>query len=204
MNKILTYRRSNWGIGMTVKMIGIIVIALTLASCAESISDKFGKQVDKNVTFEQLIKNPDQFVGHSVLLGGIIVETTNKNDGTLLEVYQTELASSGEPQNIDVSKGRFLAWDKDFLDSQIYRSGRRVTIVGTVKGVELRKIGEVDYHYPYLVIKDIFLWRNVRTRVYPRYYWDYYGPMWGYPYPYGWYYPYWGFYYHYYSPRYRR
>ena len=173
-----------------------MIAVLALASCAESISDKFMKQVDKNVTFEQLIKNPDQYVGHSVLLGGVIVETTNKNDGTLLEVYQTELDSSGEPQNIDVSKGRFLAWDKDFLDSQIYRSGRRITIVGTVKGVELRKIGEVDYHYPYLVIKDIFLWRNVRIRVYPRYYWDYYGPTWWYPYPYGWYYPYWGFYYH--------
>jgi outer membrane lipoprotein len=200
--KFKKWHRRLVGLGMTV---GLVIITLALAGCAESISDKFLKQVDnKNITFEQLIKNPDQYVGNSILLGGVIVSTENKNDGTLLEIYQTELDSSGEPKDVDISKGRFLAWDKDFLDSQIFRSGRRVTIVGVVKGVEYRKVGQVDYHYPYLVVKDIYLWRNVRARMYPRYYWDYYGPMWGYPYPYGWYYPYWGFYYHYYSPRYRR
>jgi len=198
--KFKKWHRHLVGLGMTVCL---MIITLVLAGCAESISDKFLKQVDnKNITFEQLIKNPDQYVGNSILLGGVIVSTENKNDGTLLEIYQTELDSSGEPKDVDISKGRFLAWDKDFLDSQIFRSGRRVTIVGVVKGVEVRKVGQVDYHYPYLVVKDIYLWRNVRTRMYPRYYWDYYGPMWGYPYPYGWYYPYWGFYYHYY-PRYR-
>jgi len=182
-----------------------MAMTFALTGCAESISDKFLKQVDNNITFEQLIKNPDQYIGNSVLLGGVIISTQNKNDGTLLEIYQTELNSSGEPTNVDVSKGRFLAMDSNFLDSQIYRSGRKVTIAGVVKEVETRKIGDVDYRYPYLAVKDIYLWKRVNNRVYAPYNWGYYGPDWGYYGPMwwgprdGWYYPYSGF--RYYHPR---
>lgn len=200
MNRISDFKKWDMHLGGVGKAIGVMIIALALTGCAESISDKFIKQVDKNITFEELNKNPDQYVGNSIMLGGVIVATENKNKGTLLEIYETKLDSSGEPENVDNSKGRFLAMDKNFLDSQIYRSGRKVTIVGVVKGVEVRKIGEVDYRYPYLDIKDIYLWKNVRVYVYPRYYWNHYGPWWDpwygyYPYYYP-YYPYWGFYYY--------
>lgn len=196
MKRILDFKKWYIRFGRVGTMAGVIVIALALAGCAETISDKFRRQTDKNITFEQLNKNPEQYVGSSVMLGGVIVATENKNSGTLLEIYETKLDSSGEPVNTDNSKGRFLAIDKNFLDSQIYRSGRKVTVLGEVKGVELRKIGEVEYRYPYLEVKDIYLWQNTRS-VYPRHYWNYYGPWWdpwyGY-YPY--YYPYWGFYYY--------
>lgn len=196
MKRSFNFNKWHIGLGRIEKIAGIMVIALALAGCAESISDKFLRESDKNITFDELNKNPDQYVGNSIMLGGVIVGTENKNNGTILEIYETKLDSSGEPINIDTSKGRFLAMDTNFLDSQIYRSGRKVTIVGMVKGVELRKIGEVDYRYPYLEIKDIYLWKNVRANTYPRYYWNYYDPWW-YPwYGYYPYYPYWGFYYY--------
>jgi outer membrane lipoprotein len=180
------------------KIFGIIFAVLIITGCAETISDKFRKQVgNQNLTFDQLIKNPDQYIEDNILLGGVIVSTENKNDGTLIEIYQTDLNSSGEPENIDVSHGRFLAWYKGFLDSQIYRSGRKLTIVGVVKGTEDRKIGEINYHYPYLIIKDIYLWNRTPLRYHPYYHHGYYGPWWWDPW-YGGFYPYWGFnYYHY-------
>jgi outer membrane lipoprotein len=197
MDRIFNFKKWDRRLGGVGKVIGIVIIALALTGCAESISNKFLRQVDKNITFEELNKSPDQYVGNSIMLGGVIVATENKNNGTLLEIYETKLDSSGEPVDIDDSRGRFLAMDKNYLDSQIYRSGRKVTVVGEVKGVEVRKIGEIDYKYPFIEIKDIYLWKNVRPHAYPRYYWNYYGPWWdpwyGY-YPY--YYPYWGFYYY--------
>jgi len=200
MNKIINFKKWNMHFGRVAKMAGVVIIALALAGCAESISDKFLKQADnKTVTFDQLIKNPEQYTENRVLLGGVIVSTENKNDGTLLEIYQTELDSSGEPKNIDVSNGRFLARYKGYLDSQIYRSGRKITILGVVKGAEDRKIGEVDYHYPYLIINDLYLWSSTKTGYYPYYYHGYYGPLWWDPW-YEWYYPYypyWGYHYNY-------
>jgi len=185
------------------KALGLIAVVLIMTSCAESISHKFLKQVDnKNLTFSQLIKNPDQYIGNTIFLGGVIVSVDNKNDGTLLEIYQTELDSTGEPKNIDVSMGRFLAWHKGFLDGQIYRSGRKITIVGEIRGIEVRKLGEIDYRYPYLIIKDIYLWSAAQKRYSPYYHQRYYGPWWRDPWYRG-YYPYWGFNYYQY-PNLRR
>jgi len=69
----------------------------------------------------------------------------NKNNGTLLEVYQTEINRRGKPIKLDISGGRFLAHWKGFLDSEIYQKGRKVTIVGVVKGEEMIRLGEIDY-----------------------------------------------------------
>jgi outer membrane lipoprotein len=157
MKRILDFKKWYIRIATAGKITVVMAMALALAGCAESISDKYLRKVDKNITFEQLNKNPDQYAGSSIMLGGVIVAAENKNDGTLLEIYETTLDSSGKPVDVDNSKGRFLAMDKNFLDGQIYRNGRKVTIVGVVKGVEVRKVGEVDYRYPYLEITDIYL-----------------------------------------------
>jgi len=58
-----------------------------------------------------------------------------------------------------------------------------VTIAGTVEGVKVLKIGDLDYHYPYLLIKEIHLWEK-EQEVYEPYLWypiGTWGP-WGYPY----------------------
>ncbi|HEX9948547.1 MAG TPA: Slp family lipoprotein [Thermodesulfobacteriota bacterium] len=178
----------------------ILVMVLSLVSgCTHAVSRGVLKQVDRKITFAELLKAPNAYQGKVVLLGGIIVNTINKQEGTLLEVYETALDREGKPLNTDKSEGRFLALYQGYLDSEIYKQGRKVTIAGAVQGEKVQLLGEIQYHYPYLIVKEIRLWKEEELA-----YYDQYGPYpWGpwydpwYPWgPWGWY-P-WGYprYYH--------
>jgi len=163
------------------KRIFIIMIVLVfLSGCVHAISRGVREEVDKKVTFSELIKEPAAYQGKVVLLGGVVVKTINKEEGTLLEVYQTWLNSEGRPTDTDRSEGRFLALYEGYLDSQIYKQGRQVTVAGTVQGEKVQLLGEIEYHYPYLIVKEIHLWKEeepVEYEPYPLWY-DPWGPWW--------------------------
>ena len=168
----------------------IAVVFVCLTGCAHVIPKEILSDVDRDLSFGELRKTPKAQKGKVVLLGGVIVKTVNKKDGTLFEIYQTEMDHEGRPVRLDVSQGRFLAYHKGFLDSEIYRKGRMVTIVGIVEGERVKRLGEVNYIYPYLVIKVIHLWKKEQPYMYQPYPWDYWGPWYGDPwYPRYW--PYW-------------
>ena len=157
--------------------------AVFLTGCAHVISADVLREINQDITFADLRENPGAFEGQLVLVGGIIVETVNQDDGTLLEIYQTRLNKTGRPVKPDVSGGRFLAFSGDYMDREIFRKGRKVTIAGTVRGERTQKLGEVDYRYPYLLIREIHLWAVESLYTYDRYpYW--YSPWYPwYPYP---------------------
>jgi outer membrane lipoprotein len=173
---------------MMMRMIVVIVIAAILFSgCAHVISEDVLKEVNTDINFAELRKNPLAYQGEMVLLGGVIVKVMYKQDRTLLEIYQTEIDREERPVSLDVSGGRFLAKYNGFLDREIYRKGREVTVAGKVNGVKIVKLGEIDYHYPYILIKEIHLWKKEKAEIYEPYPWYPMGPwgMWG-----PWYYPY--------------
>ncbi|MBW1797335.1 MAG: Slp family lipoprotein, partial [Deltaproteobacteria bacterium] len=139
------------------------------------------EEVNRDITFAELRKNPEAYEGKVIILGGVIVKSLNKKNGTLLEIYQTEMESGGMPIHPDVSGGRFLALYEGFLDSEIYRAGRKVTIAGSVRGKKVKKLGQVDYQYPYLIIKEMHLWEEDKWRrhepyPYPLYPWGFWDP----------------------------
>lgn len=142
-----------------------------VSGCVHAISRGVLKEVDREITFAALIKDPNAYQGRMVLLGGVIVKTVNKQEGTLLEVYQTRLDREGRPTDTDRSEGRFLGLYPGFLDSEIYKQGREVTIAGTVQGEQVQLLGEIEYRYPYLIIKRLHLWveeEPVQYEPYPR------------------------------------
>ncbi len=160
----------------------VLTTILLLSGCAgQVISTDTLAEIDPQQSFLDILKSPLAYKGSTVLLGGVIVKATNKSEGTLLEVYQTMLNRNQKPINIDDSHGRFLALYKGFLDSEVYRSGRRVTIAGVVQGEETMKLGEVNYRYPYLIIKEINLFQEEKPIGYDPYYPYHYGYPW-YPY----------------------
>jgi outer membrane lipoprotein len=172
----------------------ILVLVLGLLSgCVHAVSRSVLKEVDRNITFAALLEEPNAYKGKMVLLGGIIVDTINKQEGTLLEVYETALNPQGKPVHIDRSEGRFLALYQGYLDSEIYKKGRMVTIAGTVQGEKTQSLGEIQYRYPYLIVKEIHLWKKEEPVEYKSYPW---GPWYDPWYPWGWY-P-WGYYPRYY------
>jgi outer membrane lipoprotein len=171
------------------KIFMLLIVLVFLSGCTHAISRGVRKEVDKEITFSALIKDPNAYQGKVVLQGGVIVNTINKEEGTLLEIYQTRLDSEGRPTNTDRSEGRFLALYEGYLDSEIYKKGRQVAVAGAVQGEKVQLLGEIEYHYPYLLVKEIHLWKKEEPVVYEPYPWGvwYYDP-WG---PWGWYHPWW-------------
>ena len=161
-------------------------VFLCLSACAHVISKDTLQQVNTELTFSALQKAPDEHKGKTVVLGGVIVGLANKREGSLLEVYQTAMDQQGKPVNLDSSAGRFFALYQGLLESEIYRKGRRVTLAGVVQGEKIMKLGEIDYRYPYIVIKEIHLWKEEKPLRYEPYPWGFWDPWWHpwYPWPY--------------------
>ena len=155
-----------------------LLLAVTLtAGCRSPISKSVRNEIDPEISFQQLREQPTSFEGRLVLLGGEIIRTHNKQEGTTIEVLQKDLDRWGRPKGKDETGGRFRVFADRFLDPVVYGQGRRVTIAGTVAGAQVEKIGEVDYVYPLLRAREIHLWqdrsRSVVIYPYPVWYqWD--------------------------------
>jgi len=163
---------------MTKGFLSVAMIAFSLTGCVHVIPKETLREVDRNLSFPELQEAPKDHKGKVVLLGGVVVKAVNKDKGTLLEIYQTKIDSQGKPIGLDRSGGRFLAFYQGFLDNEIYCKGRQVTIAGAMEGEKIGKLGELDYHYPYLVIKAIHLWRKERPYVYSPYPWSFRDTWW--------------------------
>ena len=164
----------------------IIVLLIFSASCAV-ISQQLREKALPDMPFSELIKNADQYVGRTVILGGYIIETQNKANQTTIRVLQTPLTLGDEPDQKDKSQGRFIVIYDGFLDPEVYKKDRVITVAGTIMGVETEDIGMCPFSCLKIKSQQIYLWPEYDERYYQPYY----------PYPYYYppyrrhYYPYW-------------
>ena len=135
-----------------------ILIIVSIAGCAVPLSKESRKKVDTNVTFEQLIANPDMHVGKTVMFGGDIISCIPFADRTEVEIIQKPLGSRSIPKDTDDSAGRFLFVSKSFLDPAVYSPGRVITVIGVVRGSGKRSIGSISYRYPIIEEVEHHLW----------------------------------------------
>jgi outer membrane lipoprotein len=131
---------------------------ILMSGCSHVISNEVLKEVDRNITFAQVAKAPDAYKGKTVLFGGDIIETQNLPDKTLILVLQRPIGRRGEPAAGDVSEGRFIIQTPGFLDPAIYSPGRKVTVAGMVLGKEVRPLGKIEYTYPIIEKRELYLW----------------------------------------------
>ena len=111
--------------------------------------------------------------------GGTIASVTNRTDGsTLVEIVSRPLYSGGRPIHDDRSDGRFLALLNGFLDPEIVKVGRDMTVLGRLSGKASGKVGESDYLFPVVLIQDYQFWKRV-VIVPPRHFshWNDYPPF---------------------------
>lgn len=171
----------------------IMLLSLFIAGCAHVMSEQSLRLVDRQITFEELRRTPESYLGKYVLLGGTVAGVRNSKGGGELEVLQAPLDSSGMPEEKQYSGGRFIITTTQFLDPLVYKTGRRVTVVGEVKGKKTRQIDEVEYTYPLVAEVELRLWERYETEQYyynpyPYYYDPFWNPWWPYRRPF---YPYW-------------
>ena len=136
----------------------------------------------------QVQNAPEQYRDHVVRWGGSIAKVDNNKDGSVVEVVARVLQSSSRPDSSGLSPGRFLMKTPSFLDPEIYKEGEEITVVGILKGIEVRKVGDYEYPYPVLHAEGYHLWAPVPQRRA-----RHYDPYWDDPFMYPWWrpYPYW-------------
>ncbi|MCF6154649.1 MAG: hypothetical protein E3K36_05235 [Candidatus Brocadia sp.] len=152
----------------------LIVFLLLISGCAPVISKQVRDQARPDIAFEEVLSEPEQYKDRMIILGGIIIETKNTKEGTFLEVLQCPVGYRGKPKNVDETGGRFLALDSRYLDGDVFAKGRSVTIAGEIQGKRTLPLGEIEYNYPLIYVKEIYLWpveKNYPSRYY--YYNDY-------------------------------
>lgn len=135
-----------------------LISLLWFAACATAIFPEITKEVDQGISFESLLREPAAFHGKTVLLGGDIIRTENLPEKTLIIILQRSLDSKMRPIGEDRSKGRFIISVPGFLDPAIYRQGREITVVGRVAGEEVRSLDEIEYVYPIIDKRELYLW----------------------------------------------
>lgn len=170
----------------------VLSLLVFVSGCGHVISKNLRAEADPTLSLPQVLKDPTAFKGKNVVWGGEIIQTTNLKDGnTLIEVFQRRLGWRGEPKETSPSEGRFLIQAGNYLDPYVYRSGRKITVAGEIIGESIKPIGEMNYRYPLILGKQIYLWPVRYYAPYPAYYYD----PWWYPSPwYPWGYPFgWGF-----------
>lgn len=167
----------------------IITLVLFSASCSV-ISSRLREQALPDRPLPELLQNAEQYRGRTVILGGYIIETLNKPDQTLIKVLQTPLSFGDEPGEKDDSQGRFIVVHEGFLDPEVYKKDRIITVAGTIMGLESEDIGMCPYACLKIKSLQIHLWReyDYRYPYYSPYYYDdpyyYYPSRRYYPYPY--------------------
>lgn len=169
------------------KIIFLIAVVFLVSSCAHVISKPVREQARTDIPFIAIKENIDKYKGTVFILGGVIITTINTEEGSIIEAIQTPVDRYGSIIDTDKSSGRFMAIEKGYLDPLIYKKGREITIAGELIGSRKKKIGEIEYTYPFFEIKEVYLWKEEKGYYYypPAY------PPYMYRYPYWWYDPWW-------------
>jgi outer membrane lipoprotein len=139
-------------------VVSCLFVFFITAGCAPPFSKETLDKVNRNVSFQELKKEPEQFKGTWVMLGGMIVGSKNAKEGTLIEILQRPLDTDGRPLQTDSTEGRFLIQSDTFLDPAVYHEGRLITVVAEVIGRKELPLDDIMYTYPLLSVKDLHLW----------------------------------------------
>ena len=124
--------------------------------------------------------------GEHVRWGGEIIKVEPTESSTCFEVLSRELDSTARPGRRDASDGRFIACRSGFYDPEVFTKGRELTVVGSVSGTQVGRVGQFDYTYPRVAADAIFLWPRRPLVIEQRSAWPYdpfwgpgFGPWWG-------------------------
>jgi outer membrane lipoprotein len=169
-----------------VRILSIVLVLMVCGGCATNPTSSISQAIVDDVSMTQARSAIDAFMGSSVRWGGEVTEVENKADRTWVFMVGRALRDDEKPITDSASEGRFIASFSGFVDPLVYKPGRPLTVVGIIDGSTVRAIGEYDYRFPVVAVRDSQLWEEPsKTKVIyapaPRYDYYYYHP---YPYRY--------------------
>ncbi len=134
---------------------------VVMIGCASHlvVPEALEAQLDKDVTFAQILAAPESYIGKRMVVGGEVLAAKRMEAGTRLEILQMPLDADYEPSWVKTeSQGRFLAVHQEFLDPATMVPGTRVTIVGELTGSRMDRLDDVEYRYPTFSVKHLYVW----------------------------------------------
>lgn len=137
---------------------GLVVMAVIGPGCAPVISVSLVKASEPRIAFEELHRDPERYLGKTVVFGGTIIEVEHGDSGTVVEILQRPLGWGLKPQINDESGGRFLVRFGRVLNEAGWERHRRITLAGKVVGRETRPLDQTTYTYPVIRVEDYYLW----------------------------------------------
>jgi outer membrane lipoprotein len=151
---------------MLKNVIPAAILSLVLFGCTSVLSNQIIQQADEKISFQDLQKQPQQYRGAVVILGGQIVETVVKEGETWVQILQLPLGAEQRPDITAPSQGRFIMVYMRFVDPLIYEKGRKITVAGVVEGSSVITLKDVPYNAPVLLERETYLWK---AEAYPGY-----------------------------------
>ena len=131
--------------------------------CASSdvVPDSLEPQIDKSLTFDQIIASPDSYRGRTFLVGGEVLKAKRLKEGTQIEVLQLPLDRDQRPvTQRSESQGRLLALDPQSIDPATLPDGTPVTMVAEITGAATDRVDEAEYRFPTMAIKHLHVWNE--------------------------------------------
>jgi outer membrane lipoprotein len=127
-----------------------------LAACAQSPVAPDGTTVAPIGPAHVLAEQGHE--GELVIWGGRIVSVENLSGHSELFVVSLPLDRADRPR-IQAEPGvRFLVIESGFIEPMQFAPGRYITVLGQVRGIEERAIGEYLYQHPLIEAEQIHLW----------------------------------------------
>lgn len=136
------------------------LIACILLSACNSVPQKLAVPGNTQLTPYSPTAAADPTKPQQARWGGRIAAIENRADSSVLDVVNLPLHSSSRPQETDESQGRFRVYVQGFIDPQIYRPGRLLTVVGTIGVNEQIAVGKHLLEQPALYATALYLWQE--------------------------------------------
>jgi outer membrane lipoprotein len=138
---------------------GLVVLGLALlVGCASHTGPRFETAGVRHIGPAEAVDGADAFNGETVIWGGRIAQVTPRDSGTELEILRYPLGEDQRPDLTATADRRFIARHPEQLDPQRYRRERRITVRGSLAGVNEGSVGDYPYTYPVLRVSDHELW----------------------------------------------
>jgi outer membrane lipoprotein len=132
----------------------LLIIALTGCSGMQS-RPTMG---DRNISTKETVSDPAQFTDTVIEWGGVIMESSNLEETTEIQVLAYPLKDNGKPDLDDLPDGRFIAIHPGYLETADYAKGRTLTLSGKVSGKRQGRVGKAEYAFPLIQADEIQLW----------------------------------------------
>lgn len=146
----------------------LVAILLGIQGCATTNRFDTAKYDAKTLPTE-VAENPEQYTDSAFLWGGVIVNSTNTQNGTQIELLAYPLTSSQQPDTDRTPNGRFLVIDERYLETLDYAPGRLLTVGGAMTGTRSGQIGDATYVYPVVRPDRLRLWPKDSQRNEPQF-----------------------------------